>query len=112
MVREIRESVDSVVALIDEIEWIRAQTQLVRERNTDHAAAEEIREAGGTLEAELIELEMRLFDLRLTGGTARQDILPLGEAALRPPHEPRRLHHRNRRSTYGSVTGGFRNAPE
>ena len=75
MVREIRESVDSVVALIDEIEWIRAQTQLVRERNTDHAAAEEIREAGGTLEADLIELEMRLFDLRLTGGTARQDIL-------------------------------------
>ena len=75
MVREIRESVDSVVALIDEIEWVRAQTQLVRERNADHAAAEEIREAGGTLEAELIELEMRLFDVRLTGGTARQDIL-------------------------------------
>jgi photosystem II stability/assembly factor-like uncharacterized protein len=75
MVREIRESVDSVVALIDEIEWIRAQTQLVRERNADHAAAEEIREAGGTLEAELIELEMRLFDVRLTGGTARQDTL-------------------------------------
>ena len=75
MVREIRESVDSVVALIDEIEWTRAQTQLVRERNADHAAAEEIREAGGTLEAELIELEMRLFDVRLTGGTARQDIL-------------------------------------
>ena len=72
MLREIR---DSVVALIDEIEWIRAQTQLVRERSTDHAAVEEIREAGGTLEAELIELEMRLFDVRLTGGTARQDIL-------------------------------------
>ena len=75
MLREIRESVDSVVALIDEIEWIRAQTQLVQERNTDHAAVEEIREAGGTLEAGLIDLEMRLFDVRLTGGTARQDIL-------------------------------------
>ena len=73
MLREIRVSVDSVVALIDEIEWIRAQTQLVRERSTDHAAVEEIREAGGTLEAELIELEMRLFDVRLTGGRARQD---------------------------------------
>ena len=72
MLREIR---DSVVALIDEIEWIRAQTQLVRERSTDHAAVEEIREAGGTLEAELIELEMRLFDVRLTGGRARQDTL-------------------------------------
>ena len=75
LAREIRESVDSVVALIDEIEWIRAQTQLVRERNADHDAAEEIREAGRTLEEELIELEMRLFDVRLTGGSARQDTL-------------------------------------
>ncbi len=73
MVREIRESVDSVVALIDQIEWIRAQTELVLERNVDHAAAEEIRRAGKTLEEELIELEMRLFDVRLTG--ARQDTL-------------------------------------
>ncbi len=75
MVREIREAVDSVVVLIDEIELIRKQTQLVRERNTDHAAAEEIREASGTLEAKLIDLEMRLFDVRLTGGSARQDTL-------------------------------------
>jgi hypothetical protein len=75
MVREIREAVDSVVALIDEIEWIRQQTQLVREANADHAAADEIRAAGETLEAELIDLEMRLFDLRLTGGSARQDTL-------------------------------------
>ena len=75
MAREIRESVDSVVALIDEIEWIRAQIQLVRERNADHDAAEDIREAGGMLEEELIDLEMRLFDVRLTGGSARQDTL-------------------------------------
>ena len=75
LAREIREAVDSVVALIDEIEWIRAQTQLVRERNANHSAAEEIREAGRTLEDELIELEMRLFDVRLTGGSARQDTL-------------------------------------
>jgi hypothetical protein len=75
MVREIRESVDSVVSLIDRIERIRAQTQLVLERNGDHAAAEEIRQAGATLEALLIDLETRLFDVRLTGGTARQDTL-------------------------------------
>ena len=75
MVREIRESVDSVVALIDQIERIRAQTELVLERNANHAAAEEIRGAGMTLEEELIELEMRLFDVRLTGGSARQDTL-------------------------------------
>ena len=94
MVREIRESVDSVVAVIDEIEWIRAQTQLVRERNADHAAVEEIREAGGTLEAELVELEMRLFDVRLTGGSARQDIL----------RWPRRLYARLT-SLAGYITG-------
>ena len=75
MVREIRESVDSVVALVDQIEWIRAQIQLVQERNGNHAAAEEIRQAGRTLEEELIDLEMRLFDVRLTGGSARQDTL-------------------------------------
>jgi hypothetical protein len=75
MVREIRESVDSVVSLIDRIERIRAQTQLVLERNGDHAAAEEIRQAGATLEALLTDLETRLFDVRLTGGTARQDTL-------------------------------------
>ena len=32
------------------------------------------------------------------------------EAALRPPHESRRLHRRNRRSAYGSGSGGLRNA--
>ena len=94
LTREIREAVDSVVALIDEIEWIRAQTLLVRERNADHAAAEEIREAGGTLEDELIELEMRLFDVRLTGGSARQDTL--------------RWARRNLSTTMGHSTGLIR----
>ena len=47
----------------------------MRARHADHAAAEEIREAGGILEEELIELETRLFDVRLTGGSARQDTL-------------------------------------
>ena len=75
MLREIRESVDSVVVLIEEIEGIRVQTQLVPEINADHAAAEEIRVAARTLEEELIDLETRLFDVRLTGGTARQDTL-------------------------------------
>ena len=61
--------------LIDQIEWIRAQLQLMREGSADRAAAEEIRQAGATLEAELIDLEMRLFDVRLTGGSAQQDTL-------------------------------------
>ena len=75
MVRQIRESVDSVVVLIEEIEGVRVQTQLVPEVNADHSAAGEIREAARTLEEELIDLETRLFDVRLTGGTARQDTL-------------------------------------
>ena len=66
---------DSVVLLIDEIEWIRSQTALVLDRNANHRAAEEIRQAGRALGSVLIELEMRLFDVRLTGGTARQDTL-------------------------------------
>ncbi len=64
-----------MVALIDEIEWLRAQTQLVRESTADHEAAGEIDEAGATLEDQLIDLEMYLFDVRLTGGSARQDTI-------------------------------------
>ena len=75
MVRAIRESVDSTVALIDQIEWIRAQIQMVQDASADHEAAEDIREAGGSLEDRLIDLEMNLFDVRMTGGTARQDTL-------------------------------------
>jgi len=75
LVREIRETVDSVVALIDQIEWIRAQALLVRERNSDHAADDQLRRASARLEAALIDLETRLFDVRLTGGSARQDTL-------------------------------------
>ncbi len=71
MVREIRESVDSVVVLIEEIEGLRVQTQPLQQ---DSAPAV-IRDAARRLEEELIEVEMRLFDVRLTGGTARQDTL-------------------------------------
>jgi hypothetical protein len=75
LVRSIRESLDSTVALIDRIEWIRAQIQMVQNMSADHEAAEDIREAGGGLEDRLIDLEMNLFDVRMTGGTARQDTL-------------------------------------
>ena len=75
LVRSIRESLDSTVALIDRIEWIRAQIHMVQNMSADHEAAEDIREAGGGLEDRLIDLEMNLFDVRMTGGTARQDTL-------------------------------------
>ena len=75
MVRAIRENVDSTVALIDQIEWIRAEIQMVQEKTEGHQVAENLREAAGTLEDKLIDLEMKLFDVRMTGGTASQDTL-------------------------------------
>ena len=75
MVRAIRENVDSTVALIDQIEWIRAEIQMVQEKTEGHQVAEDLREAAGTLEDKLIDLEMKLFDVRMTGGTASQDTL-------------------------------------
>jgi hypothetical protein len=48
---------------------------MVQNMSADHEAAEDIREAGGGLEDRLIDLEMNLFDVRMTGGTARQDTL-------------------------------------
>ena len=72
MVEDLRATVDSVVDLIDEIEWIRAQIQLLEERVADR---DEIREARHALEHQLIDLKMMLFDGRMTGGTARQDTL-------------------------------------
>jgi hypothetical protein len=41
----------------------------------DKEEAEDITEAGKALDEKLKELEGRFFDLRLTGGTARQDTL-------------------------------------
>ena len=94
MVRELRATVDSVVAIIDEIEWTRAQIQLVEARIADHEDRDEIREAGNALELKLIDLEMMLFDVRFTGGSAGQDTL----------RWPRRLYSQLT-SLAGYVTG-------
>jgi len=75
MVREIRDDVDAVVALIDRIEWVRAQLADLDDRLSDGPASTRIRAEADTVARRLVELEMNLFDLRLTGGTARQDAL-------------------------------------
>ena len=94
MVEDLRATVDSVVDLIDEIEWIRSQIQTLEARVADHSDKDEIREEGNALELKLIDLEMMLFDVRMTGGTARQDTL----------RWPRRLYSRLT-SLAGYITG-------
>ncbi len=75
MLLRIRHSVNEVVDLIDRIESTRSQIQdLVGRLHGQHSYGDLI-EAGEALERALKDLEGNLFDLRLTGGTARQDTL-------------------------------------
>ena len=75
MVREIRSATDSVVTLIDRIEWFRAELHLISARVQDRKEAGEIQEAAKEIETALVELETLLADVWLTGGSARQDTL-------------------------------------
>ncbi len=75
MMREIRTAVDSVVALIDRIEWFRAELHLLSARMRERGESTEILEAAEEIETALVELETLLADVRLTGGSARQDTL-------------------------------------
>ena len=75
MLRDIRAAVDSVVALIDRIEWFRAELHLVSARVQEREESAEILEVAEEIETALVELEMLLADVRLTGGSARQDTL-------------------------------------
>ena len=70
---EIRNHINNVVGMINEIEWTRKQLYDLDEMLEDHDDAKEILEAGKALDEKLMELENRFFDLRLSG--ARQDTL-------------------------------------
>ncbi|MEJ2203601.1 MAG: sialidase [Gemmatimonadota bacterium] len=72
---ELREMTDSTAALIDRIEWTRKGLQDLGVRFRGEASYRDLVEAGEALEALLVDLEMRLFDLRLSGGSARQDTI-------------------------------------
>jgi hypothetical protein len=72
---ELREMSDSTAALIDRIEWTRKGILDLEERIGGAEAYADVVAAGEQLEEALIELEMRLFDLRLSGGSARQDTI-------------------------------------
>lgn len=75
VILELREEADAVVALINEAEIIRSQLPGLREKVKGMEEAEEVTRATEALDDSLIELEMGLTDLRLSGGTAGQDAL-------------------------------------
>jgi hypothetical protein len=74
VILQLRDEANAVVDLIDEAEIIRAQLMELEERLGDEGT-EEVRAAADSVDEHLIELEMQLTDLRLSGGTAGQDRL-------------------------------------
>ena len=66
---------NSTAALINRIEWTRKGLQDVEARFRDDADFRDVVQAGEALHQALVDLEMRLFDLRLSGGTAGQDTI-------------------------------------
>ncbi len=72
---ELREMSDSTAALIDRVEWTRKGLQDLEERFASEPDFDDVLEASEALGRQLIDLEMTLFDLRLTGGSARQDTI-------------------------------------
>lgn len=72
---ELREMSDSTAELINRIEWTRKGIMDLEERLGGSVDYVDVLDAAGELEDALIELEMRLFDLRLSGGASRQDTI-------------------------------------
>jgi len=81
MLRDLRDETNQVTDLIDEIEWVRKSLDDVQARIEADAlrlrgvSADTVLARSQSVDDELIELEMQLFDLRLTGGSAGQDSL-------------------------------------
>jgi hypothetical protein len=71
----LREMSDSTSALVDRIEWARKGLKDLEERLEGQTRYADVVEAGEALDQALIDLEMGLFDLRLSGGAARQDTI-------------------------------------
>ena len=70
---EIRDALSEGVSLINEIELIREQLDAQDGWLDNHQEADAIQEQAHALDERLIALEMNLSDLRLSGGSARQD---------------------------------------
>jgi hypothetical protein len=67
--------VNEVVDLIDRLEWLRKQIDTLEDRLRGVGGMADVISAGRGLDEKLIELEMMLFDLHLTGGNAGQDTI-------------------------------------
>ena len=72
---ELRDNANTVVDLIDEAESVRDQILRLIERVRGRDGGDEIIRAGRELDQKLIDLEMMLTDLRMSGGSAGQDQL-------------------------------------
>ena len=75
VILQIREETNAVAALINEAETIRAQLADLRDQVAGTGDEAEVGEVAGALDEALIDLEMGLTDLRLSGGSAGQDAL-------------------------------------
>ena len=69
----LRDMSNAVSTLINRIEWVRKDMLALQQRFGESGNHTTPLDLGKELEQTLIGLEMRLFDLRLTGGSARQD---------------------------------------
>ena len=72
---ELREMTNSAAALIDRLEWARRGLHELDARLRSEGGYADVVQAGEALNQALIDLEMRLFDLRLSGGMAGQDTI-------------------------------------
>jgi hypothetical protein len=75
VILELRDNANAVVDLINEAELIRDQVKRLIERVRDRAGTDDIIAAGRELDQKIIDLEMNLTDLRMSGGSAGQDRL-------------------------------------
>jgi hypothetical protein len=75
VILELRDNANAAVDLINEAESVRDQVLRLMERVRGRDAGAEIIAAGNELNQKLIDLEMKLTDLRMSGGSAGQDRL-------------------------------------
>ncbi|MCJ7627787.1 MAG: hypothetical protein MUO50_05295, partial [Longimicrobiales bacterium] len=75
VILQLREETNAVVDLINEAEVIRAQIVDLKELLRGKEGADELLVAEEALDEALVDLEMGLTDLRLSGGSAGQDAL-------------------------------------
>jgi hypothetical protein len=75
MLLEIRDNINHLVDMINQIEWIRKQIYDLKDMLKEDKETAAIITAGEKLDKKLIAVEENLFQMRLTGGTATQDSL-------------------------------------